>query len=93
MPPSPVAPPLCEIRFFANCLSSMIYQSIIIQTSALLIWYMYELKVGETGDGRYKIYISHHISLMKKLSYSILGVPFSHYVYYNLKHTKHENIN
>ena len=23
-------------------------------------------RVGETGDGRYKIYISHHISLMKK---------------------------
>ena len=30
---------------------------------------------------------------MKKLLHSILGVPLAHYVYYNLKHTKHENIN
>ena len=49
--------------------------------------------VGETGDGRYKIYILHHISLMKKLLHSILGLPLAHYLYYNLKHTKHENIN
>ena len=49
--------------------------------------------VGETGDGRYKIYILHHISLMKKLLHSILGLPLAHYVCYNLKHTKHKNIN
>ena len=48
---------------------------------------------GETGDGRYKIYILHHISLMKKLLHSILGLPLAHNVCYNLKHTKHENIN
>ena len=49
--------------------------------------------IGKTGYGRYKINILHHISLMKKLLHSILGVPLAHYVYYNLKHTKHENIN
>ena len=51
------------------------------------------ITIGETGDGRYKIYILHHISLMKKLLHSILGLTLAHYVYYNLKHTKHENIN
>ena len=50
-------------------------------------------RLGETGYGRYKIYILHHISLMKKLLHSILGLPLARYVYYNLKHTKHENIN
>ena len=30
---------------------------------------------------------------MKKLLHSILGLPLAHYVYYNLKHTKHVNIN
>ena len=58
-------------------------------------------KVGETGGGRYKIYILHHISLMKKkkkkkkkkLLHSILGLPLACYVYSNLKHAKHENIN
>ena len=50
--------------------------------------------IGETGDGRYKIYILHHdISLMKKLLHSILGLPLAHNVNYNIKHTKHENIN
>ena len=49
--------------------------------------------IGETGDRRYKIYILHHISLMKKLLHSILGLPLAHNVYYNIKHTKHENIN
>ena len=29
----------------------------------------------------------------QKLLYSILGLPLAHYVKYNLKHTKHENIN
>ena len=29
----------------------------------------------------------------KKLLHSILGLPLVHYVYYNLKYTKHENIN
>ena len=43
--------------------------------------------------GRYKIYILHHISLMKKLLHSILGLPLAHYVYFNLKHTKYEKIN
>ena len=33
------------------------------------------------------------ISLYEKLLHSILGLPLAHYVYYNLKHTKHENIN
>ena len=29
----------------------------------------------------------------KKPLHSILGLTLAHYVYYNLKHTKHENIN
>ena len=45
--------------------------------------------IGETGDGRYKIYILHHITLMNKLLHSILGVPLAHYVYYNLKGVLH----
>ena len=32
------------------------------------------LEVEETGNGRYKIYISHDISLMKELLHSILGL-------------------
>ena len=64
-----------------SCLNSVIWKSCFFQL------------VGETGNGRYKIYILHHISLMKKLLHSILGLPLAHYVCYNLKHTKHENIN
>ena len=29
----------------------------------------------------------------KNLLHFILGLPLAHYVYYTLKHTKHENIN
>ena len=43
----------------------------------------------ETGDGRYKIYILHHIFLMKKLLHSILGLPLAHYVCYDLKGVLH----
>ena len=42
--------------------------------------------VGETGDGRYKIYMLHHISLMEKrkkktLLHTMLGLPLAQYVY------------
>ena len=33
------------------------------------------------------------ISLYEKFLNSILGLPLAHYAYYNLKHTKYENIN
>ena len=47
---------------------------------------------GDRGWTLQNLHFTPYLSNEKKI-HSILGLPLAHNVYYNLKHTKHENIN
>ena len=79
-----------SMMFFLRILIGASYWS---EWSAIGAIFNLVTHVGETGDGRYKIYISHHLFLIKKRLHSILDLLLAHYVYLKLRHTKHENIN